>query len=297
MAQGRPGEAATRLKEALDTGRRVRVGVPLASRVARSLASVLATMGRYQEATDLLEDADREIIQAFGDRHPVRTGILWARSVVSMKAGDPRGQLEAARRGCEVSERAGTHSASDLYILACDALVKLEQYSEAMADCDRAVAFARSESSRGGYQLVIADTVSGDALLGLGRYDDAAARFEEAIAINERRGAPPEVFELTGLGIARLAQGKPREALPLLEKALMVAAHLEESSADLDHCRGRTQASLARALWATGVRSPRVAELVQASADSFRRAHDEGRAREIEAWLEARHGSSPAVRR
>jgi hypothetical protein len=73
----------------------------------------------------------------------------------------------------------------------------------------------------------------------------------------------------------------------LLEQAMTATARDDESSADLAECEGHTQLSLAQALWATGVRASRIADLARSAADAYRRAKDDDRARDAEAWLDA----------
>jgi len=87
----------------------------------------------------------------------------------------------------------------------------------------------------------------GEVLNLLGRHGDAAQAFQKSLEIFRLAGADRDLlsYALTGLARANLGEGRPREAIPLLEEALhdRVEAH-----ADSEHL-GETRFALARALW------------------------------------------------
>jgi tetratricopeptide (TPR) repeat protein len=136
--------------------------------------------------------------------------------------------------------------------------------------------------------LAISSTNSGDALLGLRRYADAAARYDEALAIYVKRGTDADVYTLGGLGMALLGEGKPRDALPSLERALVVADKSNDPSAESMSGRARAELALAQALRATAGPTPRISDLARAAASDFRRAGDEDQAVAAEAWAARR---------
>lgn len=81
-------------------------------------------------------------------------------------------------------------------------------------------------------------------------YDDAAAAFEEALAL-----APADAAALNGLGVARLAQGRTTEAVATLETAAAAAPDAWEPAVN---------AAVAR--WRSGDRAGAVAALRRAAA-------------------------------
>jgi tetratricopeptide (TPR) repeat protein len=94
----------------------------------------------------------------------------------------------------------------------------LGRYRDALADCSQALA----EGRRGTDLEVLALALNnlGLAREGLGQLAQAEALFQEALAVNRRRGAPDsQVINLTNLGNLAAARGRYERALRLLSAA------------------------------------------------------------------------------
>lgn len=133
----------------------------------------------------------------------------------------------------------------------------------------------------------VLDNNLGDIALRLGEHADAAARYTRS-RLNLARGfgdaAAPLAYPLTGLGESLLAQGRAREALTMLERALSLRD--PGDAVDL----ARTRFALARALASAAAEPARAAALATQARDAYR---DAGAAyarelAEVEAWLRER---------
>jgi tetratricopeptide (TPR) repeat protein len=129
-----------------------------------------------------------------------------------------------------------------------ETLTKLGRAQEALPILRRSLELAGALSAKGGdaYEhnlLVTALRATGDPAGALDEDERSRASYDRA----GESGRYWESFPLTGLGLDLLALGRPREAVPLLERAVElrltqpVAFEVSES-----------RFALARALWATG---------------------------------------------
>jgi tetratricopeptide (TPR) repeat protein len=109
----------------------------------------------------------------------------------------------------------------------------------------------------------------GEASNLLGRHADAEAAYRRALAIFLKAGNAPSVvaWPQTGLGGDLVDQGRPAEAVPLLEKALATRLETKAPAAQL----GETRFNLARALWSRPEERRRATEL---AADARRDLKD-----------------------
>ena len=286
---GKPGEAVERLTEALEVARRARSGAFLMDRIAPYLAGALGEIGRYDEAMRILDEQDQALVRAAGPDHPFRVGVLHVRSGVAAASNDAAGELAYARAAIELALRVAPDDAQlvSVYNNACDALVHLERYEEALDECSEAIAQGQRLNGPRGNAQAIPLITSGEALMGLHRPAEAAAYYQKVIDRSD--AAHPWYLELalSGLGEALLGDGRPRQAIAPLERALAMDAELQLSDAEHELYVAEARFALAQALWQTGVRGARIAELISASANAFRRRGHESRAAEAESWLSA----------
>jgi tetratricopeptide (TPR) repeat protein len=298
VREGRYDDATKPLRDALDAARRAGWSAEHTADVARPLVNLYAQTGRYADAQQLLDELDRDLVRADGVEHPSRIKVLTARSYVAGQSNDVPHELEYSEAAIALGDRvAPDHDRLPAASLnACDARVRLHDYDAAVAACDRAVATSRRIHGASGY-LALAYVTLGDALMGLGRNDDAALADEEAIRVLtdiRKDAAAPEgmvwAVSLEGLGTARLRQGRAADARPMLEQSLELLDRVYSPSAEDDMQVGKTCFSLAQALWGTGVHTARVADLARRSAESYRRADAEAEAREVEGWAATRKG-------
>jgi hypothetical protein len=121
----------------------------------------------------------------------------------------------------------------------------------------------------------------GEALNRLGRFSEARASFERALAVWREIGAGEFLrsYGLTGLGKTFLGAGNPGDAVAPLEGA--VAARVATKAAP--SLLGESRFALARALWSRSSDRPRALTLArQARADY---GSDPKAVAEIDAWL------------
>ena len=157
----------------------------------------------------------------------------------------------------------------------------------ALTLAERALAIANTHGEDAAGLLADLLVVRGDALLALGRPDEATASCARALARIERedRVSPAKLYEpdpLTCLGEAELRRGRAAEAVATLERG--VALERRGDQATLSFARF----ALARALRAAG-RDPARARTLAVQAHAGLEALPElgARAAEVDAWLSA----------
>jgi tetratricopeptide (TPR) repeat protein len=166
--------------------------------------------------------------------------------------------------------------------------LEMHKWSEALAYSEQAMAMCDKLVGQNSLQYGQALAGSARAEQGLGRLDEAEARFRRTLAIDEKTLGPkhPElVVPLFGLGQIALARGNAAAARAPLERALS----LTEGYAilDVDACDYRL--ALAKVEWASGNRA-RAIELAQRAHDGYAKGGVRGKEglAEATAWL-ARH--------
>ena len=85
------------------------------------------------------------------------------------------------------------------------------------------------------------------ALTALGRYDEAERDFAAGFRLHPRETSPPGMQlgdQLHGYGALRLAQGRPGDAIPMLDEALAIREHANRDAT----FTADTRFALARAL-------------------------------------------------
>lgn len=125
----------------------------------------------------------------------------------------------------------------------------------------------------------------GEYLVALGRYGEAIAAFQDALALWEGAlGSEHRYlgYPLTGIGIARWKQGHAAEALPPLERALALRQAHEPDAATV----AETRFALARALWDDGRDRPRARRLAEDAHDVYQGQPTlADKDREVTGWL------------
>ena len=163
--------------------------------------------------------------------------------------------------------------------------VEMHKWSEALAFDEQAMAMCEKLVGQSGLQYGQALAGSARAEQGLGRLDEAEARYRRALAIDEKALGPkhPElVVPLLGLGQVALARGNPAAARAPLERGLPLAEGY--AILDVDLCDFRI--ALAKVEWASGNRTHAV-ELAQRAHDGYAKAGVRGKEglAEATAWL------------
>lgn len=166
--------------------------------------------------------------------------------------------------------------------------------SEAVAAADRGIAILKAVGKTDDPQVANLLTNRATALTALGRFEEAERDLTAAFQIHPRDQGPQSMElgdQLHGYGALRLAQGRPADAIPMLEKALEIRKHMNSDAT----FTADTRFSLGRALWETGKDRPRALSLA-AKAREVYATH--GRTREkasVETWLAAHE--RPRVKR
>lgn len=175
--------------------------------------------------------------------------------------------------------------------------LELEDPAGALAAIDRSLASARSMLVSESPQLAMQMMNRGEVLEALGRHAESEAHHEDALRRWESflpRDHPWLAYPLTGLGNALRSQGRTREAMPVLERALRIRERGEHSPQPL----AETRFALARALWdASGDRDQhaRARALAVAARDGYRSVSWTARAGHVEDWLAAHPAARPSA--
>jgi serine/threonine protein kinase/tetratricopeptide (TPR) repeat protein len=162
-----------------------------------------------------------------------------------------------------------------------------KDYKGSLAAYEAAEPILRMHGRRDTFGFLLSNT--GETLLALDQLDRAQADFAQALEILETKLGPQHAdlaFPLKGLGLAQLRAGRPRDALPPLERALA----LNEAAPGADpQERAEIRWALARALRAVGRDPARARALADAAAAGYRGLGNDwkDRVREIERWLAA----------
>jgi tetratricopeptide (TPR) repeat protein len=288
--QGRFKEAADFDRQALEAARLVDGDPQRATRAERMLAYGEVSVGNRDEARRLAEDADAAIVRTMGADHPARIRSLTARAFVAGELGEHPQSLELDRQAIALAERVAPDDGELplMYNNLCSALVAASECTEALPFCRKAVASSLAASGPDSINVSYAYSSTGDALSCLHQYDDAVASFASSVAIHERTAAEHEpcyVHSLLGMGHALLLAGKSSAALLPLQKALAGTATAEGGlSLEEEDARG-VPFALAKALWATGKRTPRVTELAKSALAIDEKRGNAEAAGEVKAWL------------
>jgi tetratricopeptide (TPR) repeat protein/predicted Ser/Thr protein kinase len=298
--QGKIAAAAERLRAGVDTAHRASSTPQRIAKVERALADAEAALGHADEAQRLVDESDRTLIDAFGVDHPSRIPVLVNRSVIAARANRRQDELSYARQAIELAERvAPDHPALGVAQLdACDALLRLRDYGSALSHCTEAVESNRRVYGSAATYVAYADTTTGDVLVGLGRDDEAATYYGEAVAIHEKSGTQGDsdyADALRGLATARMGAGKTTEARELLERALAAAPQSASASPEDAAITASIEYALAQAMWQSGARTARARDLARRAEEAYRSAGNEDDARRVGRWLGERLGSTTPV--
>jgi class 3 adenylate cyclase/tetratricopeptide (TPR) repeat protein len=185
--------------------------------------------GMVRREQDDLEGAEPyferalEIAAAAGDPETAS----WVRSnqagLMAMR-GDVEGGLAVARRNCELTERIGDVFSRSLAIanLAWTQLAA-EEHQEALDSIEEADQIYREAMKIGGEMEGWRSQLRANALIGVGRTEEAVAEAEWAVRVSRERGLRWSLpIALLALGRARHAAGQDR-ATEALSEALAVA--------------------------------------------------------------------------
>ncbi|HSG40156.1 MAG TPA: serine/threonine-protein kinase [Thermoanaerobaculia bacterium] len=147
-----------------------------------------------------------------------------------------------------------------------------------------------SLKSPGSMHWALAHNNLAEGLRQMGRHEEALEHLREALDTLEKRGEPEGMLIaalLDSLGKVLLAQGRPADAVPPLERAVGVCDRTAPPEWQAD-----ARFALARALREAGRDGRRPVELARQARALFHQAGIEDRAAAVDAWLAGRKGGS-----
>jgi eukaryotic-like serine/threonine-protein kinase len=167
-------------------------------------------------------------------------------------------------------------------------LAKLGRFEEAEAASERAVSIL--ERIRIDHpSLPAALSSQGEYLMALGRFAEAEAVENRSIRLSEGKLDKDDVFfgyPWTVLGHLYLAQDRPREAVPYLERAYALRQRVDPEPSRL----GETAFALALALWRSSRHArPRALALAIDAERAYAKTPEAKPLATIRAWLEGQH--------
>ncbi len=262
---------------------------PLVMRCLTNAGQSLNEAGKYAEARPLLERALALRISLLGPDHPELIASHAYLGIALKGEGRLQEAISQQRRGVEIAQTKLPPDHPDLgsALAALGASLMLAgQLDEALSAHQRALVLQTKDAPGSQYEASAHAAVADVLLLQhqLARaepeYRTAIAQYEKAVGAQSGRLASP----LHGLGELLLEAKRPREAVPVLERACALAA----GEGPLEH--GQNCFALARALWESGgdrARALKLAQNARAELKDQPGAQKQELAK-LERWLAAR---------
>ncbi|HMQ32854.1 MAG TPA: BTAD domain-containing putative transcriptional regulator, partial [Chloroflexaceae bacterium] len=192
--------AFERASEALQVARQAQ-NRHLEGRLSYGAAEALESIGRFGEARPLREQA-LALMRRFGSPEHVSVALNNLAGILGY-LGDYAGAAAHALAGYELQQELGGNvvlMAHTLSWLRC----RRGEFAAALAYADISLAATDDAWSHRSFGL----QARGDALEGLGRWEEARAAYDEVLALGRKAGAPQVVIAaLAGLARVALAQG------------------------------------------------------------------------------------------
>ena len=285
--RGELGSATALLEEALWTA--------LTSRrddIAVKCAGNLAALAGYHR-TDFAQAArwdqlGRAMLGRLGPgQEDAAAWLMHDRAMLHMRRGEMRAALEIGQASLAQKQKffPPGHSATALsWELVANVKTELGDHAGALQAINEAVKTYQQAFGPGNPQLARAFGNRGEILKNLGRYAEAETDLRESIeryAMFIDRDHSWVAYPLTALGTTLLATDRPKQALPVLEKALRIREPGEPPDLVAE-----TRFALARALWTAGSDAARARKLATAAREGYAQLPAlAARAAEVDAWL------------
>ena len=211
FARRQPAECEKRFREAVDIYRGLgQSDTPPAATSANNLATALVQLGRYDEAEPLMRHALDVHLKLVGERHPLVMSDLNTIGQLEMRRGNHASAIEHARRAVAIVDSGATPPREGAYahISYANVLNRAGRPQDALAEVDGAIATLEGLDANEP-RLPVARVTRAEALLGLGRIDEAQALAAHALAEREQR-MPGDVGGLatTHAVLARIADAR-----------------------------------------------------------------------------------------
>jgi tetratricopeptide (TPR) repeat protein len=241
--------------------------------VRNGVGSDYLNMGEPEKAEPYLRRALELSEKVYGVGSKPSAALLVVLSVALGQEGKHEDALEIQQRAAAIFERtAGPQTPAMMYAHLALSLELLELLRAAEAEGHLRIAVPIAERGLGADKLSFPLDTLGRALSEQGKYTEAIANHQRALAIHEKVDRPnhPDLVDSTlGLGRAYVGLKQPARAIPPLEKCIALEApgkRFEQAEA---------QILLATALSATH-RSPQRVKDLATKAQATLRAHGKG---------------------
>ncbi len=290
VADNDPASAEKILQQALFTALAARDDAA-AARAAVSLIYVTGALLDRRQDAELWLHLSESILDRVGPGHErTRSWALNNFGSVLLMTGELDRAERLIRRGLTLKEQVLGKDHPDVAISLLNLAAVLEEEGrarEALEVADRALDVHSRNAGPESEAFAAAHSARGEVLVALGRGVDAEASF--SIALRTFRSDPEPSYwllsrSLQGMGNARLAQGAPLTAIPVLEEAM----RLREAHHPHAFVVAETQFSLARALWESGHDRRRSMNLAQDARKTFASHRFPRRERAVVRWIAER---------
>jgi eukaryotic-like serine/threonine-protein kinase len=211
FSRRKPASAEPYFREALEIYReRGESDSAPATATANNQATVLIQLGRYAEAEPLARHSLEVHLKLVGEQHPFVMSDLNTLAQLEMRRDNFNTAIGYARRATRVADSPSSPPREGAYVHLsfANVLNRAGKHEEALREVDGAIAaLGRIDASEP--RLVIAQAVRADALLGLGRFDEAHTVAEGVLAQREAQ-APGDVAGLiaTHALLGRIARAR-----------------------------------------------------------------------------------------
>ena len=254
-----------------------------------NLGNVAWSQDDYPEAEQRFQAAIAVADEVFPAMHPQKAlALANLASVFERQAKYPE-SVQAYRRALAIYEsaRGPDHAdvAETLHNLG-NVLDTLDQTDEAIRAYQRALAILEKSEDQAELAGLLYDF--GDVLVRKPDHRQAEVYLQRALTIGSKAGTkdPDLAFTLTALGELYTITGRPQDAGPLLERALLLR---QVDSVPVEE-KARTELALAKLLWRSAGQRPRALELARAAKGRLERAGPTQRKalQDVTQWLQRR---------
>lgn len=180
-SRGNTAVAAEHLGEALATMRALGQGdTTVAATMATNLASVLMRLGRHDEAEPLLSAASERYRAIFGERHPAIVSNENVQAQLALRRDRFDDALAHARIAADMADAvfAPGRERAAIHVTLANVLQRAGRPDEALAECALVQAMLTAIDARDDLRMTQAEQIAADALIALGRLDEARLRVE-----------------------------------------------------------------------------------------------------------------------
>jgi serine/threonine-protein kinase len=188
---------------------------------ANNLATVLIQLGRYDEAEPLMRHALEVHLGLYGEQHPVVMSDLNTFAQLEMRRDHFESAIDYARRAVRIADSASSPAREGAYVHLsfANVLNRAGHADEALNEVDGAIAALERIDAGKDPRMPVARAMRADALLRLGRVDEAHELATKVLAERTER-MPGDIAGLaaTHALLARVADAHKRSADAVRER-------------------------------------------------------------------------------